>query len=399
MELLEQLFYRYNPWWEERYSPNYIDLFPRLTLLTLLKENLNSSQIVFVTGLRRVGKTSLFTMFINYITHPVKSNDIDIPVKNVFYISLDDYLISKQSIIELIEEYRKIHKLPFEEKIYLFLDEVTYKKDFEIQLKNIHDLHNAKIYACSSSASLLKSKKAYLIGRTKVIEIPPLSFEEYLTFKDIHIEKKDHHLMERYFEDYLFIGGIPHYVIKGDSEYLKELVDDIIYKDIAAFHNIKHPHILKDFFLLLMERVGKAASINKIAHILNLSPDTVKRYLQLFADTYLIYFVPRCGTTNEHILSPKKIYAADTGIKTLFTGVRDKGSLFENYIYLQIRQKKPCYIYDNKNEIDFFTEDKLLLEVKYHSQITGKQEALFKKTKAKKKYVITSIYDLEKITL
>ena len=40
-----------------------------------------------------------------------------------------------------------------------------------------------------------------------------------------------------------------------------------------------------------MERAGKQISINKVANILSISPDTAKRYLQLFADTYLIYLI------------------------------------------------------------------------------------------------------------
>ncbi|MHB8578968.1 MAG: hypothetical protein ACYDA4_03790 [Ignavibacteriaceae bacterium] len=82
-------------------------------------------------------------------------------------------------------------------------------------------------------------------------------------------------------------GGIPEYVLKNDVEYLKEIVDDIIKKDIASFYNVKNTQILQDFFLLLMERAGKNLSINKAANILSISPDSAKRYLQMFADSYL----------------------------------------------------------------------------------------------------------------
>jgi len=84
--------------------------------------------------------------------------------KYILYISLDDYLFHQNSIIEIINEYRKLHKLKVEEKIYLFLDEVTYKDNFHIQLKNIYDSQNTKIFAASSSASMLRDKKASLTG-------------------------------------------------------------------------------------------------------------------------------------------------------------------------------------------------------------------------------------------
>jgi predicted AAA+ superfamily ATPase len=311
-------------------------------------------------------------------------------------MSLDDYQLSKLTVLELIEEYRRIHKIKFNEKVFLFLDEVVYQKDFEIQLKNVYDSQNAKIYASSSSSSILKSRKSYLTGRNVILEVLPLDFREYLRFKRITIRKSDAHLIDRYFEDFLRDGGIPEYILRSDVEYLKELVDDIIYKDIAAVYGIKNPQILKEFFLLLMERSGKAASINKMAKIIKISPDTAKRYFGMFSDTYLIYPVMRCGKTNERLLSPKKVYAADLGIRTFFTGFRDKESLFENYVYLKIRHMKPCYVYDEKTEIDFLTEKKELVEVKYNGEMTVRQKILFDRIKSAKKLVIRNISELEK---
>ena len=205
-----------------------------------------------------------------------------------------------------MEEYRKTHKLSARQKIFLFLDEISYQKDYEIQLKNLYDLQTAKTFASSSSASILKSRKPYLTGRSVTLEVLPLDFQEYLAFKQVKISRADHHLIDRYFEDFLKTGGLPEYVLRGDIEYLKELVDDIIYKDIVAFHNIRNPQLIKDYFLLLMERAGKIGSINKIANILNISPDTAKRYLEMFADTYLVHLVSRCGKTNVKDIGSQK---------------------------------------------------------------------------------------------
>lgn len=384
---MEEILYRYNPWWEGKFALP--EIISRPAIIELLKRHFASRDIVFLTGLRRVGKTTLLKLFIQHLI-----DNEGIAPQRIFYTSLDDYLLAKNTILKIIEEYRKIHRIPFKERIFLFLDEIAYRKDFELQLKNLYDSQNVKIYASSSSASILKSRKPYLTGRSTVIEVLLLDFDEFLEFKKIKIKKSDSHLIEAYFEDYMEIGGLPEYVLRGDIEYLKELVDDIIYKDIAAFHNIRTAHILKDFFLLLMERAGKVVSINKLANILKISPDSAKRYLQMFADTYLIYPVNRCGKTNERILSPKKIYAADLGIRTLFTGFRDKGSLFENYVYHKLKDRNPCYVYEDGIEIDFLTDDGILIEVKYMNEITDKQKTLFEKTKAKKKTVIRDIKSL-----
>lgn len=385
---MEELFYRYNPWWEKSFELK--GVINRPNPLNELKKQFSTKDIVFLTGLRRIGKTTLLKLFIEYL---LVEKSID--PKHIFYISLDDYSLLKTSIHEIVEEYRKIHKISFKDKIYLFFDEIVYQDKFEQQLKNFYDNQNVKIYASSSSASILKSKKPFLTGRYKIVEILPLFFEEYLDFKGIKVGKSDKHLLEKYFEDYLETGGIPEYVLRGEMEYLKELVDDIIYKDIAAVHQVKNPQILKDFFLLLMERAGKQCSLNKMANILGISVDSAKRYLDMFRDTFLIYTLPRCGKTNERLLSAKKIYAADLGIKSLFTGFRDKGSFFENYVYLKIKDKNPCYLYKDGLEIDFLTEDKTLIEVKYNHEMDQKQQRLFRETPASKKILINSYKDLK----
>lgn len=390
MEIMEELFYRYNPWWEDEFRLN--GVVERQIALQRLEQSLNKKEVVFITGLRRVGKSTLMKLLIKKMIE-VQS----VKPEHIFYISLDDYRLTRKTIIEIVEGYRRVHSLPFRQKVYLFFDEVTYHNDYEQQLKNLFDSQNVKIFASSSSASILKSKKPFLTGRNVLIEVMPLNFREYLQFKNITVSKSDQHLLDRHFEYYLEKGGIPEFVLHNDIEYLKELVDDIIRKDISSFYNVKNTQVLEDFFLLLMERAGKQISINKTANILKISPDTAKRYLEMFADSYLIYLLPRYGKTNERILSPKKIYAPDLGIRTLFTGFRDKGSLFENHVFLTIKHLEPAYLLQDKIEIDFMTKKKELIEVKYHSELTDKQKILFDGTAAKAKHLIRNYRDLEKL--
>lgn len=379
---METVLYRYNPWWTGAMGES--SGIARPLAEKELYGQLENNQVIFITGLRRIGKTTLMKMAIHRLIRDSVTDGA-----HILYVSLDDYQLQKQSIMDIVEEFRKINKLKFAEHVYLFLDEVTYKDDYELQLKNLVDAQKVKIIASASSASLLKSKKAYLTGRHFDMEVNPLTFSEYLVFKGITILPQDAGLKEQYFEDFLKTGGIPAHVLTGNPDYLRELVDDIIYKDIAVNQQVRDVRVLKEFFLLLMERAGKQFSINKIANVLQLSPDTARRYIDLFSDTYLIHLLSRHGKTNERILSPKKIYAADTGIRCLFTGYRDKGSLFENYVYLRIRSSDPGYIYENKTEIDFYLPDKTLIEVKYHNEpLSPAQEKLFNTYPATRRMII-----------
>ena len=389
MRIIEEL-YKQNPWWEGSFPYKFIK---RDKYLNILKKNLNNRDIIFLIGLRRVGKTTIFKMMINYLLKRVDP-------KHILYVSLDSYNLEDYSIHEILEEYRKEHRLKREEKIFLFFDEVAHKEHFAQELKNLYDFENVKIYASSSSSSIIKSRKSYLIGRERIIEVLPLDFNEYLVFKSVKIKKSDSHLFKKYFEDYMMDGGMPEYVLTGDVSYLNSLIEDIIMKDVALLHNVKDLNIIKDYFKILMERVGKRLSINKITKIVGISPDTSRRYLSYFMDTFLIYSVDKCGKLNERIKSPKKIYIVDVGIRNFITGFKDKGSVFENLVFLKIKDKNPCYIYEDGVEIDFRV-DKTLIEVKYGREIQERQAKLFNKFPESeyRKLVIKDVVDFLSLSI
>ncbi len=386
---METLLYRFNPWWESDNWPNFIQ---REGYLKNLLSLLDTRDIILLTGLRRTGKTTLMKMAIQALIR-----DYGIKPSYIFYCSLDYYGLEHYSIMEIVEEFLKLQKISTSEKTFLFLDEVAYKEDFSLQLKNLYDTFNVKVYASSSSASVLKDKKALLTGRERIIEILPLDFHEFMRFKNLSIKKADRHLLESAFLEYMETGGMPEYVLTGDPEYIKQLVDDIIYKDIISRHKIKDETAVRDFFCLLMERAGKQLTLNKISKILGMSVDTARRFLNYFSSTYIIYTVERCGKLNERLKAPKKVYAGDIGIRNAVTGMRDLGAIFENLVFFAIKHKRPCYLLKDGVEIDFFTEDRWLIEAKYGQKLNQKQTKLFESMDAKGRVVVDSLEGLQRL--
>ena len=383
---MEQILYKLNPWWETDFHTKSI---PRPKYRDKLSRLIPLRDIVLLTGLRRVGKTTIIKQIIEELLQEVRP-------ELIFYVSLDAYGLEKYSIHEIVTRYRTIHRLGLDLQIYVFLDEIAFKEDFQKELKDLYDNENIKIYASASSASILRDRKAYLTGRTRTVEILPLDFEEFLVFRNAKVKTADAYLLENYFMEYMQTGGLPEYVLTGDIVYLSELVDSILYKDIIALHNIKDPAIVKDFFRLLMERAGKVLTLNKMAKILGISLDTVRRYMEYFRETYIVYTVERCGKLNQRLRTGKKLYAGDVGLKNMATGFRDRGAVFENMVYLKIKQHDPCYIYEDGNEIDFFFRD-TLMEVKFGKELEGRQLQLFEKIPAKEKIIVSKWQELMKL--
>ncbi|MCK5477210.1 MAG: ATP-binding protein, partial [Candidatus Aenigmarchaeota archaeon] len=279
---------------------------------------------------------------------------------------------------EIIDEYRQINKIPIEQKAYIFLDEITYKDTVQQELKNLYDMTNLKIIVSSSSASVLKDKKAFLTGRTKTIEVMPLDFKEFLEFRNIKPKQYDYALLKNHFDEYLKMGGMPEYVLTKDIDCLKELVENIVYKDIIAYHNIKDRGVVFDLLKLLSERVGKRLTYNKLSNVLKISVDSVRRYISYFEETYLIHIISKHGSPNEKITAPKKIYFCDTGLRNILTGFKDIGSLFENVVFLRIKNENPSYYMANTIELDFVF-GKNIIECKYTDERNEKQEELIEK--------------------
>lgn len=375
---MEQLLNRLNPWWTQKYVINAV---PRDEYINEIMSSLKNDLIIFLTGMRRIGKTTLMRSVIEKL-------QTTIPPKNILFVPLDHLLFMDKRILDIVETFREINKITFKERIYLFFDEIQAKENFEQDLKSLVDNENVKIFCSGSQSLLLRDKKALLTGRTKTIHINPLTFKEFLQFSDIQITKENKHLYKKYFEEYLEIGGIPRYVLERDPGYIIELVDAIIVKDIVSYHNLKNLKIIKELFLLLCERAGKRLSFNKIANILSVSVESIRHYISFMEESFLINLVYRhTKTLNERIKSNRKVYIADVGIRNVIASFKDKGAIFENLVFLNIKDKDPKYYFENNKEIDFVFKD-TAIECKYKETIDKEELSALNTSRFKKKMVV-----------
>jgi len=344
---MKEILFITNPWWEKKEFDSGI---VRQKYLPRLIKTLEHKRAVLITGSRRVGKTTLLKQLIQHLITKKK-----IKSKNILYVLLDHPRLAKISILEIVEEFRKIHLLNRDEKIFLFFDEVQYLKDWEQEVKSLLDLESVKIFLSGSASTELFQKTPFLTGRYEKIKIDPLSFQEFLQFKNVSISSTEEYKYGQYLDDYIKIGGYPEYILQEESSYFTDLLEAIIFKDIVYMHGIKNPDIIRDLLLLLSDRNGHQTSFTKLGKILGITVDTAKEYVNFLKQTFIVEEIERFSTSrSKKIYSAKKFYLHDTGLLHNLSSKFNLGSAAENILYKFLSADfKVNFYYENQREIDF----------------------------------------------
>ncbi len=355
---MNRYFYLTNPWWQDEFfdygiiRPYYVDK---------LKNDFDQRLIQILTGLRRVGKTTISRQLIYTL---IKTEKIK-PTRILFF-SIEEPSITKFPIIDIINRFRAEHNIKSREKIFVFIDEIQFRENWQQEIKSLYDSENIKFVLTGSSAMLLSDKLSYLTGRYLKTRVFPLNFMEYLRFKNINLSKTNNYLLQNHLQDFLDNGGIPEYVLNKIDRYLETTVESILFKDLVSKFQLRNPSILTDLIYLLADRVGTTSSSLKLARILGVSKDTVLTYLDYLDKTYITSKLNSYSSSrNKEIYNPPKIYFEDTGIGNKYASKINQGALAENAVYNHIKisifdklRIKFGYWYENQSEIDFIIAHK-----------------------------------------
>jgi len=359
---MEALYYTLNPWWEGKEFAVGID---RDEYLRQVPTYLQRRQMEIFIGSRRTGKTTLLKQIVkNLLSRNIETKDI-------FYLALDHPRLSFVPLSEHVRNFRKLFMHDRGRRIFLFLDEVQDSPQWEGELKALYDLEEVKIFCSGSTSVLLTRQEGKLTGRQIVTTIFTLSFPEYLQFRGLSPSLSEDYKYESLAEEYLSLGGYPEQVLYPSQEYLLNLLDDILARDLTRLHSLKKPFLLKELLRLIAAAAGSRTSFNKLAKVLGISVDTVKEYIGYFEMAFLIKSVEKWTTSSsEKIYAQKKIYLWDLGVKSLLTGSGDLGSKAENAVLIELLRGgiSGGYFAESEREVDFVigtVESPLPLEVKY----------------------------------
>lgn len=376
-------------------------LIPK-TLQRNTKLNIDTDFIITVTGPRRAGKTYLCFQTINDL---IKKG---ISKENILYINFEDEkLIGAQAddLSTLLEIYLELSEINKTQHIYLFFDEIQNVTNWDAWIRRTHDTEKTyKIIITGSSSKLLsKEISTKLRGRVLNTELFPLSFSEYLKWKNITYNlknlsySKNKIQVKKHFSHYLTQGGYPALFSNETSQeaILQSYYESMIFKDIVERYNIKDTKKLKILASLLFESTSKEISYNRLAHKLkslgfSLSLNTIIEHISYFEEAYLFFQNLKYEySIQKQLGSIKKIYCIDNGLlnSVSFKFSEDVGKLIENLVYIELkRRKKEIFYHKKKYECDFVIKekDKIVqviqvthnLKDNYKREINGLQEAM-----------------------
>jgi len=333
-----------------------------------------SSEILVITGMRRVGKTTLLTQ----VKESLRS-------KNTLFLDLENVLnraiFEKQNYEEIVEILLS-QGLNRKEKIYLFLDEIQHCPQIPSVLKYIVDHYQWKCFVTGSASYYIKNLfTESLAGRKIIFELYPFSFSEFLRLKEQifvpfslaqSVSREQYNLLIPYYREYVAYGGFPGVIIKSSPQDKKQALQDIFssyfQQEVISLGGFRRNDKMRDLLLLLASRVGSKIDISKISFEMGISRVTIEEYLSFLQATYMITLIsPYSKNKDTEIRKAKKVYFCDSGILTSLN-MNDKGKLFENAIFHQLRIHGELNYYQKKSgaEIDFIVNKNICYEVKNH---------------------------------
>lgn len=312
--------------------------------------------ILIFTGIRRCGKSTLLRLFQKEL------------LPSDYYLNFDDErLISFQ--VEDFQALLEVFLELFGKQTTFYFDEIQNIPGWERFIRRLYEQGN-KVFLTGSNANLLsKELGTHLTGRYIPFEIYPLSFKEILqqeypkAFTSKALSTTDKGLILKTFSNYLTFGGIPEYVKFQKQEYLQNLYEGILYRDVITRYQIKEEKALKELTHYFASQIGKEFSHSKLAKLVGLNtPHTLSNYCSYLENCYLLFTIYRYHPSlKKQIQSNKKCYLIDPALISLigFRFSEDRGRLLENLVFLELKRRSfEIYFHKEKKECDFLIRQK-----------------------------------------
>lgn len=319
-------------------------MFWRQTYIDQIMPFVDLPLVKIITGVRRCGKSTLILMLMEELKKRGISESCLIRIN---FDTLEWQNVEAKQVFDLIKL-----KLAPNERTYLFLDEIQEIDNWERLVNTLMEEteYNVDIFVTGSNSKMMSSEiSTYLTGRYISFRIYPLSFGEYLSFKEQYSNLSD---LNKEFINYLKYGGFPAVHLKQlslEEAYVivKDIYNTTIFTDIVKRNQIRKIDQLERVVKFSFDNIGNTFSANSLKGFLEkqkrkIDIETVYNYLAKLEGAYILNRCSRQDLQGRKILkTQEKFYLADTSFKYAVLGNRkdDISQILENIVYLELRRR------------------------------------------------------------
>ncbi len=358
-------------------------------LFSDLVSHLSQKEISIIIGPRQSGKTTLMDLLREHL---------DSKGEQTLYLNLDiewdrPHFESQSALLQKIElELSK-------RRGYVFIDEIQRKENAGLFLKGLFDLKLPYKFIVSGSGSLELKEKIHesLAGRKRLFELTTITFDEFVHHKTDYKYKKDLSAFleiekdktQQLLMEYMNFGGYPRVVLTSKKAEKIRIIDEIyrsaLEKDIAYLLKVDKIDAFSALTKVLSSQIGNLINYSELSSTLNISYQTVKKYLWYSQKIFLLDLVfPYARNVRKEITKSPVPYFWDLGLRNYALGIfghlgnpSELGFIFENLVFLMLKEqirfkatKLNFWRTKNKAEVDFILEsgkNVIPIEVKYKS--------------------------------
>ena len=312
---------------------------------------LNNDLIKVIIGPRRAGKSFFAIHFLN------KQGKFG-------YVNFDDEKLTEvDNYDEIITAMNSIYGSPN----FVLFDEIQNLPKWELFANRLQRQGYNLVITGSNSNLLSRELSTHLTGRHLLTNIFPFSFKEYLKFEAKELTTTE---TKEKLSQYLFNGGYPEILSKNVElkEYLSNLFNSILYKDIVKRYKIRNSKQIEDLALYLISNIANEYSYNSLTKIGKIkSSHTIEKYLNYLEESFILFSLNRFSyKVKEQLSSNKKIYCIDNGFiqAKAFKLSPDLGKLYENLVACKLKKEEvegnlKFYYWKNQQqeEVDFVVKE------------------------------------------
>ena len=310
-----------------------MDYIIREKYISKINPFINKPVLKILTGMRRVGKSSLL--------HIIKDEILkDVADENKIYINFEATNLLSINNVNSLLEYLKPLLEDVKGKVYFFFDEIQVIDGWEEVISDLKHNRDYDIFLTSSNKKLISS----LSEKYVEFEIQPFTFSEFKkAFENMELSK------ENLFYKFIQLGGLPFLKYFDldeipSFEYLNDIYNTVLVKDVLQYNNIRDVDLFNHIFSYVIANVGQSFSASSIKTYLknknkNISVDTILNYLEYSNVAFLIKKVPRYDVLSKKTLKvDEKYYLTDHGFRQAigFPITQDLERILENIVYIEL---------------------------------------------------------------